>query len=157
MGAAYLDTCSSPLVGEEGARATQSRGKVRGVAHSPVDRARELRRNATDAERKLWVSLREAFPGAKFRRQVPLGSYFADFCSHATRLVIEVDGGQHAEAADYDAARTRFIGEGYRVIRFWNHDVLGNAEGVLATIASHFPSPLVGEGGAKRKTRGLTR
>src|SRR3546814_5708338 len=90
-------------------------------------RARELRRHATEAEKLLWRALREAFPTAKFRRRVPRGPYFADFCSHAARLVIEVDGGQHAEARAYDTARTRFIGrEGYRVLRFWNTEVLGN-------------------------------
>src|SRR3546814_10378704 len=80
---------------------------------------------------------------------------FAEFCTHAARLVIEVDGGQHAEARAYDTARTRFIGrEGYRVLRCWNNEVLGNVEGVIASIAPHLPSPLVGEGGAKRRMRG---
>jgi hypothetical protein len=84
-----------------------------------------------------------------------MGRYFADFCSHAAKLIVEVDGGQHAEAEGYDATRTRFLeGEGYRVVRFWNNDVLANVEGVIATIAAHIPSPLVGEGGAKRRMRG---
>src|SRR3546814_5963038 len=95
------------MLGEEGARAAQPLGKVRGNADGLTKRqllpaltpfrARELRRHATEAEKLLWRALREAFPTAKFRRQVPLGPYFADFCSHAARLVIEVDGGQHAE------------------------------------------------------------
>ncbi|WNO54697.1 endonuclease domain-containing protein [Stakelama saccharophila] len=139
---------SSPLVGEEGARAAKRRGKVRGNADGltkrqllparTVARSRELRRNATDAEKMLWRLLRETVPGAKFRRQVPLGPYFADFCSHAARLVIEVDGGQHAEAVAQDAARTRFIeGEGYRVIRFWNSDVQDNPNGVMTVIRQY--------------------
>src|SRR3546814_1615278 len=97
------DVCSSDLV----------RGNADGLtkrqllpALTPF-RARELRRHATEAEKLLWRALREAFPTAKFRRQVPLGPYFADFCSHAARLVIEVDGGQHADARDYDTARPR--------------------------------------------------
>lgn len=137
-------TSSSPLVGEEGARVAQRRGKVRGKAPSPTTvRARELRRNATDAEKRLWALLREGLPAAKFRRQVPLGPYFADFASHGCRLILEIDGGQHDEATD--AARTAFLhGEGYRVIRFWNHDVMQNPEGVLATIAAAFtPHPPV--------------
>lgn len=120
-----------------------------------VPRARQLRRDATDAERALWLALRENFPAARFRRQVPIGPYFADFLSHSARLIIEVDGGQHNERIAYDNARTRFLNaEGYRVIRFWNCDVLGSIEAVIDRIATHLPSPLVGEGGAKRRMRG---
>ena len=135
---------SSPLVGEEGARVAQRRGKVRGKAPNPTTaRARELRRNATDAEKRLWALLRERLPAAKFRRQVPFGPYFADFASHGSRQILEIDGGQHDEATDAD--RTAFLqGEGYHVIRFWNHDVMQNSEGVLAAIASAFsPHPPV--------------
>ncbi|WP_375197900.1 endonuclease domain-containing protein, partial [Sphingobium sp.] len=109
---------------------------MRGKAPNPtIARARELRRNAADAEKLLWKLLREKLPSAKFRRQVPIGPYFADFASHAARQVIELDGGQHDEAAD--AHRTAFLEwEGYRVIRFWNHDVMRNSEAVLATIAT---------------------
>jgi very-short-patch-repair endonuclease len=100
-----------------------------------VDRARDLRRNATEAEKRLLRALREAFPKAKFRYQVPYGSYFVDFLSFSGKLIVEVDGGQHSEAATYDAARTRFLeGEGYRVLRFWNNDVLANTEGVIETV-----------------------
>ncbi|MFC3440158.1 endonuclease domain-containing protein [Sphingobium rhizovicinum] len=108
-------------------------------------RARELRRAATDAEKRLWALLRQRLPAAKFRRQVPLGPYFADFASHAGRLILEIDGGQHDEATDAD--RTAFLnGEGYHVIRFWNHDVMQNPEGVLATIAAAFtPHPPVAD------------
>jgi very-short-patch-repair endonuclease len=137
---------SSPLVGEEGAREAKPSGKVRGLTKRQqlpaltVFRSRELRRNATDAEKLLWKALREKLSNLKFRRQVPLGPYFADFVSHSARLIVEVDGGQHATAEDYDAARTAFLNdEGYRVIRFWNNDVTQNIEGVLATIASALP------------------
>ncbi len=77
---------------------------------------------------------------AKFRRQVPLGTYFVDFASHSARMIVEVDGGQHAVDRDRDAVRTAFLnGEGYRVLRFWNHDVMQNIDGVLATIAAALP------------------
>jgi len=102
-----------------------------------VDRARDLRKNATDAEKRLLRALREAFPTAKFRPQVPYGPYFVDFLSFSLKLIVEVDGGQHNEAASYDAARTRFLeGEGYQVLRFWNNDVLANTEGVITQIAN---------------------
>ena len=84
-----------------------------------------------------------------------MGSYFADFCSHSAKLIIEADGGQHAEDAAYDAQRTRFLeSEGYKVLRFWNNQILENIEGVIATIAPQIPSPLVGEGGPKGRMRG---
>jgi len=150
-------------VGEEGARA--KREKVRGNAEgltkrqllpsTTTGRARALRRNPTETEKLLWRALREAFPHAKFRQQVPMGPYFADFCSHGAKLIVEADGGQHAEAAAYDAQRTRFLeSEGYKVLRFWNNDVLGNISGVISTIAPHIPSPPVGEGGPKGRMRG---
>ena len=123
-----------------------------------TDRARDLRRNATDAEARLWYALREQLPQAKFRRQVPLGPYFADFCSHRARLVVELDGSQHAEAVERDAARTRFLNEeGYRVLRFWNNEVLQNLDGVITAIASAIPPPLVGEGGPQGRMRGFAR
>src|SRR5262245_31717115 len=82
----------------------------------------------------MWRLLRESFPEAHFRRQVPIRHFIADFASHRHRLVIEVDGGQHEQAVD--ATRTAVIeAEGYSVLRFWNNDVLGNLEGVHAAIA----------------------
>ncbi|WP_238475221.1 endonuclease domain-containing protein [Sphingomonas cavernae] len=82
----------------------------------------------------MWRLLRDHFPEARFRRQVPLRHFIADFASHRAKLVIEVDGGQHG--GPNDEARTAIIeAEGYRVIRFWNPDVLGNAEGVSSLIA----------------------
>ncbi|NMM45549.1 endonuclease domain-containing protein [Rhodospirillaceae bacterium KN72] len=122
---------------------------------SPINRARALRRNATDAETKLWSRLRNRqLNGMKFRRQAPLGPYFADFLCRETRLIIEIDGGQHDPERDQD--RTTFLNaQGYHVIRFWNHDVLANIEGVLTCITEHnsrgpHPNPLPeGEGETK--------
>lgn len=142
---------SSPLVGEEGARAAKPRGKVRGNADgltkrqllpsSTTARARKLRRERTFAEDALWRALRQAFPHAKFRFQVPMGPFFADFCSHAAKLIVEADGGQHGANLADDAARSRFLeGEGYRVIRFWNNDILENIDGVVETVATHLAS-----------------
>ena len=98
--------------------------------------ARQLRQNQTDAEALLWSRLRNRqVEDAKFVRQFPIGPYIADFSCRSCRLVIELDGGQHAENSA-DGERTRSIEHmGFHVIRFWNHDVLGNTEGVLEQIA----------------------
>ena len=89
----------------------------------------------TKAERALWRLLREHFLEWHFRRQVPIRHFIADFASHRAKLVIEVDGGQHATEAD--APRSAIIeAEGYQVIRFWNNEVLGNREGVYLAIAA---------------------
>jgi very-short-patch-repair endonuclease len=97
--------------------------------------ARGMRRAPTTAEKKLWWHLhRLSVNGSHFRRQVRLGRYIVDFANHKARLVIEVHGGQHAENAA-DAERTKFIErQGYRVLRFWNNDVLGNIDGVMEVI-----------------------
>ncbi len=109
----------------------------------PTKRARELRLNPTDAERCLWRALsRRQIAGVRFNRQVPIGPYIADFAARSERLIVEVDGGQHAEHAAYDEARTRYLEvQGWRVIRFWNNDVLGNLEGVVATIERALAAP----------------
>jgi very-short-patch-repair endonuclease len=93
-----------------------------------------LRRNSTDAENRLWYYLRDRrFEGAKFIRQFPIGPHIADFACRNAHLVIELDGGQHSP--ETDAPRTEAIEAfGYRVIRFWNNDVLANTEGVLEAI-----------------------
>lgn len=96
--------------------------------------ARALRRNSTDAERRIWRHLRDRrLSGLKFRRQATVGCYVVDFLCAEKRLVVELDGGQHT--AEGDAARTARLEElGYRVIRFWNNDALGNADAVLEAI-----------------------
>src|SRR3954465_11451881 len=97
-------------------------------------RAKSLRAETTDAERLLWRHLRgHRFEGRKFKRQEPLGAYIVDFVCHDARLIIEIDGGQHVEQAAYDEKRTAFLAaQGYRVIRFWNNEVLGQTDDVLA-------------------------
>ena len=99
-------------------------------------RARQLRRNLTDAERKLWFALRHGqIDGLKFRRQHGIDIYVVDFSCPAALLVIELDGGQHAGRTGQDAARTRALEKhGYTVIRFWNNEVMQNLEGVLEEI-----------------------
>ena len=117
--------------------------KYRNALSGTVDRARELRRNSTDAEKLLWRELRQNFPEAKFRRQSPIPPYYADFLSFRHKLVVEVDGGQHDKHRAGDAARTTHIERaGYRVIRFWNHEVLENCDGVLLTIAKTLAVPI---------------
>jgi 2-isopropylmalate synthase len=97
--------------------------------------ARVLRRNATDAERIMWRLLRDRrLGGAKFRRQMPVGPFIADFASVEHRLVVEIDGGQHADS-ESDVRRDRFLkADGWRVVRFWNNEVMRNREGVLEVI-----------------------
>ncbi len=109
-----------------------------------ITNARQLRSNTTDAERKLWYLLRaNRLEGYKFRRQFPMDTYIADFVCLEQRLVIELDGGQHALAQTYDAKRTAYLeSQGFQVLRFWNNDVLGNIEGVLEVILSALRSPL---------------
>ena len=97
--------------------------------------ARKLRKNSTIQERMLWKILRNRqFKNLKFRRQFPIGEYIVDFVCQVTRIVIELDGGQHNEFENIikDNERTKFIeSEGYKVIRFWNNDILNNLEGVF--------------------------
>ena len=126
----------SPLWGE---------GRVRGgVRESPRDYARGLRRRQTDAERRLWARLRDRrLLGVKFARQVPIGSYVVDFCCREMKLIV--------------AERTAFLETlGYRVLRFWDNEALGNTDGVLVRIAqaltrpSPRPSPQGGEWEGRR-------
>jgi very-short-patch-repair endonuclease len=100
--------------------------------------ARRLRKRTTDAEQKLWFFLRRrALDGCRFRRQAPIGRYFVDFICHERRLIVEVDGSQHAERQAYDAARTQWLeAQGYKVLRFWNNDVLQNTDSVREQIYS---------------------
>jgi very-short-patch-repair endonuclease len=100
------------------------------------ERARQLRKNMTDAERRLWQYLRlRQLDGHKFRRQVRIGPYIADFACLKAMLVVEVDGGQHVEARGYDSRRDDVMrGQGYRILRFRNNEVLNNMDGVWQTI-----------------------
>jgi len=101
----------------------------------PSLRARQLRHDATDSERRLWAALRDRrLRGYRFRRQHPIGDFIVDFACTRHRLVVEADGGQHADN-DADRRRTAWLeAEGWRVLRFWNNDVLANANGVIETI-----------------------
>ena len=110
-------------------------------------RARNLRRASTDSEKRLWRALRETLPAYKWRRQMPIGPYIVDLACFAERLVIELDGGQHTP--ETDAARSRFVrAQGYRIIRFWNNDVLANTGGVIDAI-----SLSLGRGKERRRPR----
>jgi len=109
--------------------------------HFLTTRSRRLRQDSTDAEQKLWSILRNRqMNGFKFRRQVELDGYIADFLCPDARLIIEVDGGQHTP--ERDARRTIFLeSQGFRILRFWNHDVLQNLDGVHAAIAAALITP----------------
>ena len=98
--------------------------------------ARELRKDSTDAERRLWSRIRlKQLGGFRFRRQQPIGTYIVDFFCPEASLIIEIDGGQHDASAGRDALRTRWLEErGYKVVRFWNNEVLENIDGVLSVI-----------------------
>jgi very-short-patch-repair endonuclease len=124
--------------------------------------ARRLRRDSTEAEKVMWRLLRSRqLGGYKFRRQEPIGRYIVDFVCFQPRLVVEIDGGQHADPTRYEEERTNFLErEGFRVQRFWNNEVLENREGVclrileVLALAPHLPgatrrappSPTRGEG-----------
>jgi very-short-patch-repair endonuclease len=101
-----------------------------------LDRARRMRREMTEAELKLWsIPRNRALIGVKFRRQLPVGNYIADFCCLEHRLIVELDGEQHAAQEAADASRSRFLAEeGFRVLRFWNNQVLSGSEFVVAEI-----------------------
>ena len=147
----------SPLAGEGAERKKREAGE----GSRTLKIARKLRSQMTDAERTLWFALRgRRFEAFKFRRQVPIGPYVADFLCFESRLIVEVDGGQHAEP-ELDSKRNRWLAENdFRLARFWNNDVLCNLEGVLTVLAAELsgtphptsrlrstsPSPAGGEG-----------
>ena len=118
--------------------------------------AKKLRKEMTDVEKLLWFRLRgRRLENLKFRRQMPIGLYVVDFICLEQRVIVELDGGQHAEQADYDTQRTAWLnGQGFRVLRFWNNEVLENLAGVLEVIVRErlsppsppAPLPLWGEG-----------
>jgi very-short-patch-repair endonuclease len=99
-------------------------------------RARNLRKNLTDAEQRLWQKLnRRQLAGMKFCRQQPIGAFIVDFVCFESRVIVEVDGGQHAAEAAHDVGRTRWLeAQGYRVLRFWNNEVLGHTDAVAQAI-----------------------
>jgi very-short-patch-repair endonuclease len=121
--------------------------------------SRLLRKSMTDAERRLWQALRlRQLEGLKFRRQFPIGRYIVDFACPERKLVIELDGGQHAEQESYDKDRTKWLeGQGYRVLRFWNNEVMTNLEGVKESIYNAIsgnvepPTPALPHEGGGRK------
>ncbi|MGE0259546.1 MAG: endonuclease domain-containing protein [Alphaproteobacteria bacterium] len=126
---------------------------MRGPSTFSTGRARALRRRSTRAELLLWRHLRDRqLAGFKFVRQEPIGPYFADFVCRDLRLVIEVDGGQHADSATDGERDAMMRNLGYRTIRVWNNDVLNNIEGVLEMLKSELetaphpvPLPACGE------------
>ncbi len=123
---------------------------------SILDNAKSLRSNQTDAEKKLWYHLRaHRFMGRKFKRQKPIGRYVVDFVCVEEKLIIELDGGQHADNVEYDRVRDSWLcREGYTVLRFWNNEMMNEMEGVLERIRlaliqetlSPSPSPVNGRG-----------
>jgi very-short-patch-repair endonuclease len=111
-----------------------------------LDNAKSLRRTMTDTEQKLWYHLRaHRFMGLKFKRQKPMGLYVVDFVCMERKLVIELDGGQHADNREYDQQRDAWLSsQGYTVLRFWNNQLTENMDGVLEQIRltlSPVPSP----------------
>jgi very-short-patch-repair endonuclease len=110
------------------------------------DLAREFRVVSTEPEARLWRRLRRGqLDGRHFRRQVPIGPYIADFACASARLVVEIDGETHATSGGYDAARSAFLQRaGWRVIRFWNNEVMGNIDGVVEGILEALRCPLPG-------------
>ncbi len=98
-------------------------------------KAKQLRKRMTDSELILWSKLRNNQLGIKFRRQTPIGHYIIDFYGYYCNLAVELDGSQHMDNLEYDAVRTEFLeSQGIKVLRFWNHEVLTNIDGVLAVI-----------------------
>jgi very-short-patch-repair endonuclease len=133
-----------------------SRDNMRG-GQTTRYRARQLRRDMTDAERLLWRELRRAALGWRFRRQVPIPPYIVDFACIEARLIVELDGGQHAAPGEHDCRDKRLRRRGWRVLRFWNNEVFENRAGVLQTITDALgpwpsvyphpnPPPPAGEG-----------
>jgi very-short-patch-repair endonuclease len=119
------------------------------ASRSQIERGRQLRAQMTDAEVRLWMRLRgKQIGGHRFRRQVPVGPYIVDFISKKAHLIVEVDGGQHLAAVKRDEHRTAWLqSRGFRVVRFWDNDVLQRTDSVMESIrvalleATTQPSP----------------
>ena len=129
----------SPLAGE--GKASPSDARERGVLVR--DRAKAMRSAPTEAEHRLWQLVRaRRFSGFKFRRQVPIDNYIVDFLCPARRLIVELDGGQHAESAK-DRRRDAYLqAQGFHIIRIWNNELFTNEEGVAAAILNALRAPL---------------
>ena len=132
----------SPLPVKRGEGGEAKPSRERGLS---LTQAKKLRSNMTDAERRLWYRLRaHRFDGHKFKRQIPVGPYVLDFACLGRKVVIEVDGGQHADSQS-DIPRDSYLrDQGFQVLRFWNNDVLKNTDAVLEVILSALataPSP----------------
>jgi very-short-patch-repair endonuclease len=111
-----------------------------------IDKAKYLRTTLTDAERKIWQVVRaKRFGKSKFKRQERIGFYIVDFVCYQKKIIIEIDGKQHLDNVEYDSQRTKWLEEqGFRVLRFWNDDILSNIE-VVKKVIFRLLSPLVGE------------
>lgn len=170
-GVADMSKCAEhhsplPLVGEGQGRGRKfseppllhsSPSGIRQGKEKILDNAKTLRSNQTKVEERLWYHLRaHRFMGLKFKRQKPMGPYIVDFVCVERRLIIELDGGQHAEQTSYDQQRDAWLrNQGYTVLRFWNNDVMRELEGVLEEVRSALstnvalspsPSPINGRG-----------
>ncbi|MBI1884165.1 MAG: endonuclease domain-containing protein [Chlamydiae bacterium] len=125
------------------------------------DRARKLRHHLTEAEKYLWYSLQACQLGVKFRRQAVIGRYIVDFACFERKLIIEVDGGQHAQNQDDKERDEGLRKEGFEILRFWNHEVLKNRNGTLERIVEQLKIPLPNPphkgGGNNRSERSLRR
>ncbi len=112
-------------------------------SHNLTQNARLLRKQSTDTEKLLWSRLRaKQIISCKFRRQQPIGNYIVDFVCFSEKLIIELDGGQHAIQKNKDKERDNWLcKEGFTVLRFWNNEVIENLEGVLDVISRHLMSP----------------
>jgi very-short-patch-repair endonuclease len=124
------------MVEEAGNRTMRTPSGISDKPRRPTERARSLRNALTPAERALWLHLRaRQLGGAKFSRQMPIGPFICDFLCRSAGLVVELDGGQHGWRTDEDARRAAYLeAQGYRVIRFWNDDVIERIEGVLLRV-----------------------
>ena len=136
----------------EGKRRAAPKGRAcpdKAYDRVPTERSRELRNNATPAERKLWNALKNRqLSGVRFNRQVVIRPFICDLVARSAKMVIEIDGGQHGEEIGYDGARTAFLqSKGYRLLRFWNNDVIGNLEGVVTTIEAALQTPPLARAG----------
>jgi very-short-patch-repair endonuclease len=164
------ESLPSPLAGEGGSRRLTDEGVPNQRKHRPAPpppvatveafaqrQSKRLRKDMTDVERILWSNLRgRKFEHLKFRRQVPIGRYIADFVCFEHKLIVELDGSQHQEST-HDSARDAWLkSQGFGVLRFWNIDILQGLDGALRAILDattpSLPSPLAGEGGSRRLT-----